>query len=112
MAGEEDDYLGQRVSSLGDVDGDGTLDLFATSSVSYREFDNGGAAWLWYGPVSGSYTLSSDDYDAALLPDAADDHIGDAGGLGDHDGDGRDDLLIAQSTWSSDAGGVYVVAGR
>ncbi len=111
------DYLGITAPAVGDVDGDGELDLL----VGANGWDNGtasaaGAAWLIYGPLAGSYDLgSSSDYDARFLGNAASDYCGASVALGDLDADGAAEILMGCTLGDKegyvDYGTVYIFAG-
>ena len=106
-----DGMLGLHAVSLQqDMDADGFPDP-AMGSRSSREYssDPWGAAFLFYGPVSGSYDVG--EADAIFYEDDPDAEIGDFGGhirgIGDTDGDGFDDLLMGHAG----AGPDYVFRG-
>ena len=85
------------VSLPQDVDADGFPDpLMGAVSNSALSWDPRGAAFLFYGPVSGSHDAL--DADAIFYEDDEDwgwGHVGDfVTGLGDTDGDGYDDILV------------------
>ena len=85
------------VSLPQDVDADGFPDpLMGAVSNSAMSWDPRGAAFLFYGPVSGSHDAL--DADAIFYEDDEEWGWGNVGdfvtGLGDTDGDGFDDLLI------------------
>jgi hypothetical protein len=49
-AGESDnDYAGDGVAGVGDVDGDGLDDVLIAASAAHMEAVNGGAVYLLYG---------------------------------------------------------------
>lgn len=81
---------GAALSSAGDADGDGTMDLLVGA---YALSGNRGAAYLVAGPGSGTRSLA--DADATLTGKATGDKAGYAvSSAGDTDLDGLDDLLI------------------
>jgi hypothetical protein len=85
MGEVEGDRVGTRVSSGGDVDGDGLDDLLI--GAPHDTLSSPGAAYLVHGPVSG--TLGLGDADAKLTGSLWEVQI-----AGDLNGDGLDDLLI------------------
>ena len=98
------DYLqfGTDVVSAGDVNGDGADDLI----VGGYSF----SAYLILGPISG--TMSSDDAIAEFTTVMAKDYNGyENFGLGDQDGDGYDDFLVAARYYGYGGGRGYVMLG-
>lgn len=96
----------------GDVDGDGFEDLLFGYDLYDGVGDNAGAAWLFYGPVSGDQPMSQ----AALaLTGEAGSGVGSAlGTAGDTDADGLADILVGASyddEGGEDAGAAFLVLG-
>ena len=106
------DNLGTCVANAGDVDGDGVADIL----VSAEGYDVDGAAYLFYGPLSGELSLTS----GAMFVGHTE-HQGttmNCAGAGDLNGDGNADLAIAAGgTWDfslnrvESPGRVYFVPG-
>jgi hypothetical protein len=114
------DVLTESAMDMGDVDGDGTLDLVvagynhSTSSVTYS-----GAVWLSYGPISGSIDLTT-DADAQWTSAYTNDWIGATMTLiPDADGDGDVEIAIGTayhdygttSTSANQRGAVWIWPG-
>lgn len=110
------DGAGRRLSSAGDVDGDGLDDLLIGAPYSSVFAEHAGAAYVVLS--SGALAQNTDvlnlsDSDVILRGEAALDEAGWAvGGPGDLDGDALDDVMV--SAWSNDrgadsAGAVYVL---
>ena len=102
-----------RLSSAGDVDGDGLDDVLIGA---YGDDDNGsssGAAYLVLGGVSGTLDLAAAD--SKLTGTSSSDQAGRAvAGGGDLDGDGYGDLLVGaygEDTGGSAAGAAYILLG-
>jgi len=108
-----DDYAGRSVSSAGDVNGDGFDDLLVGALGQDAGGFGAGAAYLVYGPVTGTVDLSAAD--AKLVGEAFDDVAGySVSSAGDVNGDGFDDLLVGadgQDAGGGDAGAAYLVLG-
>ncbi len=113
IGAEASDAIGSQLIEVGDVNGDGGIDLLVGSSVADVNGTNSGAAWLIYGPLAGSYDLSA-DYDAVFYGSASD-ACGRQGGLGDTNGDGLDDIVLGcaagDSGTSVDHGTVSIFYG-
>jgi len=114
LTGAAADDLLADVTVAGDVNGDGIGDLllgaqFADSGA----FANNGAAYLFFGPVSGDLSVTAAD--ATLRGAAGAVEAGSAlSGAGDLNGDGFADLLIGSrnsSRGAANGGAVNVVLG-
>jgi len=110
LIGENDyDYSGKSVSSAGDVNGDGFDDILV--GAEFR--DDGGRAYLVYGPVYGDVLLA--DADAVLIGADAGDVLGrSVSGAGDVNGDGFDDILVGapgDDTAGTSAGAAFLLYG-
>ena len=103
------DGLGSALTGAGDVDGDGQADLLIGGETS----SGTGAAWLFYGPVSGGLTTSSADvtWTGSSSGDLAGYRLA---APGDINGDGLSDLLIAapySDSSDTNAGTIYFILG-
>ena len=98
--------LGRGVTAAGDVDGDGTGDLLMGTSVDFSQ------AYLFSGPMS---DMTEADATAVLSDGIPDSYFGYVNaGIGDQDGDGYDDVMVASSNYPDaiDAyGRVYLLEG-
>lgn len=87
--------LGQSVSPVGDMDGDGTPDLVLGAPLE----GDGGAAWLLYGPFSGLYT----EADSTIKSSTSGATLGYAlAAPGDLNGDQSPELFLSAPNSSSD----------
>jgi hypothetical protein len=111
-----DDFLGARVASAGDFNGDGLDDMVVGTPGS----DRTGAAYVIFGKTS-----DYDNIDLANLAPGAGlkitgaaflDQLGfSVSGAGDVNGDGYDDIILGArygDSGGSDAGQAYVIFGR
>lgn len=57
----QNDHVGKSVARTGDIDGDGNTDVLIGASGDSTYASTGGAAYLWYGPVTGAHTSADDD---------------------------------------------------
>ena len=113
LGAAEGDAAGAALANLGDVDGDGVIDLGVGAPSADTPYDSGGVAYVVLGPVSGALHLA----DAELRLRGGDDGLetGRAlAGAGDQDDDGWIDLLVGAPGVSAEgegAGAAYVVPG-
>ncbi|MBF0401952.1 MAG: FG-GAP repeat protein [Magnetococcales bacterium] len=115
------DCLGQSVSLVGDVNGDGFGDLIVGASNADPNGLNSGASYVVFGKASGfgsAINLSSLDGNSGFRLDgvAAGDYSGrSVSSAGDVNGDGFDDLIVGAS-WADpnglNSGASYVVFGK
>jgi len=109
----EGDAAGVSVYGAGDVNADGFDDLLIAADAHDFPFENAGAVYLMSGPVTGTHDLSTAD--AKMVGESRGDLAGiSVSGIGDHNGDGFDDVLIGarlQNQAGPDAGAAYVVLG-
>ncbi len=117
FVGGPDDWAGASVASAGDVDGDGLPDLMVGAPVTSRDVDVDeqwtGAANVMSGTRRGTHGLRTAD--AMMSGELDSDNLGNSvDGLGDVNGDGLDDILIAAYVTDDNgynSGTSYVVFG-
>ncbi len=108
--GSSSEGLGTSIVSGRDLDEDGYDELMIGAGTDSSAGSSAGAAYLYFGPLSGS--LSPSDADFGILGEERSDAAGTGVGFGDLDGNGRADLLIGatgDSTGAMSAGALYVL---
>jgi hypothetical protein len=109
------DYFGYWVADAGDFDGDGVSDLVVGANYESSAGSYAGAAYVFAG-TTWSGTVDASTADLKLTGEAAGDYAGGSvDGIGDHDGDGYDDIIVgayANDDGGSTAGAAYVVEGN
>ncbi|HCH62409.1 MAG TPA: hypothetical protein DFR83_06370 [Deltaproteobacteria bacterium] len=117
VAGElRNDYAGTSVTGLGDLDGDGNLDLgVGAPGFDYGGMDFPGAAYALYGPISGYQSLN--DVLSRLGGSNTNGTLGSTmAGAADLDGDGYDDYILGEpgfdTTADTAAGAIWVFFGK
>ena len=107
------DLLGTAVSSAGDFNADGEPDCLLSAPWADIGASDGGAIYLFLGPVTGQVDASSAPI--ILYGENADDLAGTSiASAGDTDGDGNDDILVGapgQDSGAGDAGAAYLQLG-
>ena len=97
----------------GDLNGDGANDIVIGSNAADDPGDAAGATYLFYGPATGAWSVTSAD--AIWTGEAAGDAAGAPVNFGaDVNGDGMDDLLVGalkNDGTSEDAGAAYILFG-
>ena len=104
------------VNGGGDLNGDGHIDLVVGTRFHDASGADAGAAWVLYGPLSGGAVDLEDLAHSRIDGKAAADGLAAPAGLiGDHNGDGYDELAIG-ARWNDDAaedaGAVYLFNGE
>ncbi|MDP2314089.1 MAG: MopE-related protein [Pseudomonadota bacterium] len=111
---DANDGVGGSVAGAGDVNADGNLDLLLGASLLDGDVADAGGAYLVYGPVTGTRSLSTADgtFGGASVDSFAGFSVA---GAGDTDGDGFADFLIgayAADDGGSNAGTASLFLGR
>ncbi|QQR54554.1 FG-GAP repeat protein [Candidatus Peregrinibacteria bacterium] len=101
---DEEDHFGNAISSAGDLNRDGVLDIAVTSSANALGF-TGGTTWILFMNSNGtvrSYSLINNENRSFVAPSS--DHFGDSiANMGDLNGDGNNDLVLGTSNGSTEA---------
>lgn len=112
IEGDETALYTETAVNVGDVNTDGYDDLAV--GVPFAGANNNGAVLLFYGPIPAG-PLTHADADVEWIGGYDDDFAGYAiAGVGDVNGDGRDDILIGaygEDSGGEDAGMVYLIYG-
>jgi hypothetical protein len=98
---------------MGDLDGDGVVDLvFSDTLVSDPDVgDRVGAAYVYFGPLTEGEVREAEEADLIVGGTRASGLFG-SPIVGDHDGDGHDDLLLSQLNGDPGCGGtLWVFSG-
>ena len=107
------DQAGSSVAMAGDVDGDGIDDVTIGAIGDGGGGAGAGAAYVVYGPCSGTLDLGSADL--ILIGESTGDQAGYAvAGGGDENGDGYADVLVGapyHDYGAADSGAAYVILG-
>ncbi|MFC1598149.1 integrin alpha [Patescibacteria group bacterium] len=106
-----DDMAGRAVAGAGDINRDGFNDILVGAFGNDAIVEDGGAAYLVHGPVSGEFNLA--DADATLR---GGNYLGYAGisvaGNGESNDDGFPDILIGEPHYGTETeGAVYLFHG-
>ncbi len=95
--------LGYYGAAGGDLDGDGNDEILVGARSDSSGGAYAGAAWVLEAPLDASSTLA--DYTLKLYGYTADDRLGSAVGvIGDQDGDGLDEWIVAASGFAASTG--------
>ena len=108
--GGDDEGLGSALAAP-DVDGDGAAELLVGASEARDIGRSSGAAYLLYGPLSG--TLESADAPLRLVGEARRDAAGSGVGFADLLGEGVDAVLVGapgESSGAESSGALYAIS--
>ena len=106
------DFTGGSNSANGDVNGDGIDDmLIGAEMATWTSTEQDGMAWFFYGPMSGTHSVT--EADAVVAGADAGAHLGWMGSIGgDLDADGLDDIAVcAPHPNDAGIGWLYVFRG-
>ena len=109
--------MGRSVNRAGDVDHD-TYDDLIVGSYSFDNNNNNGAAFLVYGPLTGSYTMTGSTCTTTGIACWYDTNTRFLGaevlGAGDMDADNYDDLIFTAAGYKNGGtviGAIYPIFG-
>jgi len=109
------DYSGYRLSSAGDLDGDGNTDLAVGANGATGGGAVAGKTYIVQGPLTAGTTLSLSDATASIAGNSTYDYSSAALAIGgDATDDGTDDLVIGAwgvDTTTSSVGAAYLFSG-
>jgi hypothetical protein len=113
---DDQDEFGSRLAAVGDLDGDGTVDLAVGASHDGDGGDDRGAIWIVFlhpdGTVKGYQKISTVEGGFAGVLDDNDRFGRCLAALGDLDGDGTPDLAVGASgddDGATDSGAVWIL---
>ncbi len=116
-----DDSAGRRVSSVGDINGDGYDDIIVGAHGNDAGGTNAGAAYVVYGKATPFTSVNLDDIALGnggfrIMGENAADGAGfSVSSAGDINGDGYDDIIVGANgndAGGTEAGAAYVVYGK
>jgi len=113
MGANAGDAAGSAVAAAGDTDADGYADFLVGAPHSDMSADEGGAAYLFLGPLTAS-ALELAHADATFSGDLDGIRVGSTAAGGDVDGDGHDDVLVGApgaDLAATDNGVGYLILG-
>jgi len=107
FTGEVAGDISGEVAVAGDFNGDGLADLLVGAQYNSNRR---GAAYILLGPATAGGSLSGADFTMRGVADD-DESTSSLSGVGDTDGDGFDDLVVAARSADAGAGVAYLVLG-
>ncbi len=108
--GAAGDRLGLMLAA-GDLNGDGFDDLVVGVRFADGPGSDSGEAYVILGPRSGTIDLATDSPDFTILAAETEDDLGISATVGDFDGDGEQDLVLAAAGADGTGAGVCSVGG-